>query len=54
MTVEDAKCVQSNAFIKADIFTEFDLKEGRGDEVGSDDLSFSINLNVVLECLNIV
>jgi len=52
VTVEDAKCVQSNAFIKADIFTEFDLKEGRGDEVGSDDLSFSINLNVVLECLN--
>jgi len=52
VTVEDAKCVQSNAFIKADIFSEFELKEGRGDEDGSDDLSFSINLNVVIECLN--
>ena len=52
VTVEDAKCVQSNAFIKSDIFTEFDLKPGRGDEEDSDDLSFSINLNVVIECLN--
>ena len=52
MTVEDAKCVQSNAFIKSEIFTEYHLKPGRGDEAGSDDLSFSINLNVVLECLN--
>ena len=52
VTVEDAKCVQSNAFIKSDIFSEFELKPGRGDEEGSDDLSFSINLNVVIECLN--
>jgi len=52
VTVEDAKCVQSNAFIKSDIFSEFQLKPGRGDEKGSDDLSFSINLNVVIECLN--
>jgi len=52
VTVEDAKCVQSNAFIKSDIFSEFELKPGRGDEEGSDDLSFSINLNVIIECLN--
>ena len=52
MTVEDAKCVQSNAFIKSDIFSEFELKPGRGDAEGSDDLSFSINLNVIIECLN--
>ena len=52
MTVEDAKCVQSNAFVKSDLFQEFNLQAGRGDEEGSDDLSFSINLKVVLECLN--
>jgi len=52
VTVEDAKCVQTNAFIKAEIFHEFLLKAGRGDEEGSDDLSFSVNLGVVLECLN--
>jgi len=52
VTVEDAKCVQTNAFIKAEIFQEFLLKPGRGDEEGSDDLSFSVNLGVVLECLN--
>jgi len=52
VTVEDAKCVQTNAFIKAEIFQEFLLRPGRGDEEGSDDLSFSVNLGVVLECLN--
>jgi len=52
VTVEDAKCVQSNAFIKSDIFSQFELKEGRGDEKDSDDLSFSISLTVVIECLN--
>jgi len=52
VTVEDAKCVQSNAFIKSNLFQEFHLKTGRGDKPGSDDLSFSINLRVVLECLN--
>ena len=34
------------------MFQEFKLKPGRGDEPGSDDLSFSVNLRVVLECLN--
>ena len=53
VTVEDAKCVQFNAFIKSDIFTYFELKEGRGDEQDSDDLSFSISLTVVIECLNL-
>jgi len=52
VTVEDAKSVQTNAFIKKEIFQEFSLKTGRGDEEDSDDLSFSINLDVVLECLN--
>lgn len=52
VTVEDAKCVQTNAFIKADLFQEFMLRPGRGDEDGTDDLSFSVNLGVVLECLN--
>jgi len=52
VTVEDAKCVQTNAFIKAEIFQEFVLRPGKGDEEGSDDLSFSVNLGVVLECLN--
>ena len=52
VTVEDAKCVQSNAFVKSDLFQEFNLQTGRGDEDGSDDLSFTINQKVVLECLN--
>jgi len=51
VTVEDAKCVQTNAFIKADIFQEFTLKSSEDDN-DSDDLSFSVNLGVVLECLN--
>ena len=51
--MEDAKCVQSNAFIKSEIFSHFELKEGRGDEQDSDDLSFSISLTVVIECLNL-
>ena len=52
VTVEDSKCVQSNAFVKSELFQEFHLKTGRGDIPGTDDLSFSINLRVVLECLN--
>ena len=52
VTVEDAKSVQTNAFIKSDIFQEFVLQPGKGDEEGGDDLSFSVSLNVVLECLN--
>ncbi|XP_076034906.1 radiation insensitive 1 [Oratosquilla oratoria] len=45
ITVEDAKCVQANAFIQADIFQEFEVKE----EV----VTFKVNLNVLVECLNI-
>jgi cell cycle checkpoint protein len=52
VTVEDAKSVQTNAYIKGDIFDEFSLKPGRGDELGTDDLSFSVKLGTVLECLN--
>ena len=52
VTVEDAKCVQSNAFVMSELFQEFNLEPGRGDEDGTDDLSFTINLKVVLECLN--
>lgn len=52
VTVEDAKCVQTNAFIKGEIFQEYNLRAGRGDNDGCDDLSFCVNLNVILECLN--
>jgi len=54
VTVEDAKSVQTNAFIKADIFQEFTLKEVENEEEQEEDdnLSFSVNLGVVLECLN--
>ena len=50
--MEDAKCVQSNAFVKSDLFQEFNLQAGRGEEDGTEDLSFTINQKVVLECLN--
>ena len=43
VTVEDAKCVQANAFIQAGIFQEFKIKE-EPDVVQS----FKINLNVLL------
>lgn len=53
VTVEDAKCVQANAFIKAEIFQEFILRPPvSSSEEEEEDLSFSINLGVVLECLN--
>ncbi|XP_047229063.1 cell cycle checkpoint protein RAD1 [Girardinichthys multiradiatus] len=45
VTVEDCKCMQANAFIQADIFQEFTLKE--------DSVVFQINLTVLLDCLNI-
>jgi len=52
VTVEDAKSVQTNAFVKAELFQEFQLAAGRGDEEGTDELSFSVSLGTVLECLN--
>lgn len=45
VTVEDSKCLQANAFIQADIFQEFTIKE---DLVG-----LQVNLTVLLDCLNI-
>lgn len=56
MTVEDAKCVQANAFVKTEIFEEFFLKPSAEveDEEGSGDLSFAVNLSVVLECLQML
>ncbi|XP_046562563.1 cell cycle checkpoint protein RAD1-like [Haliotis rubra] len=45
VTVEDAKCVQANAFIQEAIFHEFSIKE--------DQITFKINLTVLLECLTI-
>ncbi|XP_046901744.1 cell cycle checkpoint protein RAD1 [Hypomesus transpacificus] len=45
VTVEDSKCLQANAFIQAEIFQEFTIKE---DAVG-----FQVNLTVLLECLTI-
>lgn len=45
VTVEDAKCVQANAFIQEGLFHEFNIKE--------DQITFKINLTVLLECLTI-
>ncbi|CAG5129579.1 unnamed protein product [Candidula unifasciata] len=45
VTVEDAKCVQANAFIQEAIFHEYNIK--------ADQLAFKINLTVLLECLTI-
>ena len=39
-TVEDAKCVQANAFVQSGIFQEFIFKE--------DSATFRISLNVLL------
>ncbi|XP_074635306.1 cell cycle checkpoint protein RAD1-like isoform X1 [Acropora palmata] len=44
-TVEDAKCVQANAFVQSGIFQEYTFKE--------ESATFRISLNVLLECLNI-
>ncbi|XP_031433268.1 cell cycle checkpoint protein RAD1 [Clupea harengus] len=45
VTVEDSKCLQANAFIQAEIFQEFVMKE--------DSVGFQINLTVLLDCLTI-
>ncbi|XP_025091169.1 cell cycle checkpoint protein RAD1-like [Pomacea canaliculata] len=45
VTVEDAKCVQANAFVQAAIFHHFLLTQ--------DQVTFKINLSVLIECLTI-
>ena len=40
VTVEDAKCIQANAFIQEGIFQEYSIKE--------DQITFKINLTVLL------
>ncbi|KAK3576131.1 hypothetical protein CHS0354_043099 [Potamilus streckersoni] len=45
VTVEDAKCVQANAFIQESIFHHYIIKE--------EQVNFKINLTVLLECLTI-
>jgi len=40
VTVEDAKCVQANAFVQSGIFQEYIFKE--------ESATFRINLNVLL------
>ncbi|XP_052432449.1 cell cycle checkpoint protein RAD1 [Carassius gibelio] len=45
VTVEDSKCLQANAFIQADIFQEYIIKE--------DTVGFQVNLTVLLDCLTI-
>lgn len=46
VTVEDAKCVQANAFVQTGIFQEFVFKE--------ESATFRINLNVLLVKKNTV
>lgn len=45
VTVEKSKCIQASAFIQADIFHSYNIRE--------DSLTFKINLSVLMECLNI-
>ncbi|KAL4223188.1 ssDNA endodeoxyribonuclease [Mactra antiquata] len=45
VTVEDAKCIQANAFIQEGIFQEYVIKE--------EQITFKINLTILLECLTI-
>lgn len=45
VTVEESKCVQANAFIPSEMFQEYEISE--------DMLTFKINLNAFVECLNI-
>lgn len=45
VTVENAKCLQANAFIQAGIFQEFSVRE--------ESVVFRINLTVLLDCLTI-
>lgn len=44
VTVEDAKCLQANAFIQDAVFDEYEVKE---------ESQFCININVLQECLTI-
>ncbi|CAG9559378.1 unnamed protein product [Danaus chrysippus] len=46
LTVEEGKCVQASAYIPADNFTEYHVR----DDV---DVLFKINISVLTECLNI-
>lgn len=45
VTVEDSKCVQANAFIQEGVFQYFNVKD--------EQITFKINLTVLLECLTI-
>ncbi|OCU02610.1 RAD1 checkpoint DNA exonuclease L homeolog isoform X2 [Xenopus laevis] len=45
VTVENAKCLQANAFIQAGIFQEFNIRE--------ESVVFRVNLTVLLDCLTI-
>ncbi|TGZ69647.1 hypothetical protein CRM22_003616 [Opisthorchis felineus] len=45
VTVEDAKCIQGNAFLHSDLFREYHL--------GRDVISFKTNVSVVIDCLSI-
>uniref|UniRef100_A0A667YPN3 RAD1 homolog (S. pombe) n=1 Tax=Myripristis murdjan TaxID=586833 RepID=A0A667YPN3_9TELE len=45
VTVEDNKTLQANAFIQAEIFQEFTIRE--------DSVGFQVNLTVLLDCLTI-
>ncbi|XP_012974481.1 cell cycle checkpoint protein RAD1 isoform X2 [Mesocricetus auratus] len=45
VTVENAKCVQANAFIQAEVFQEFIIRE--------ESVTFRINLTILLDCLSI-
>lgn len=53
VSVEDCKCAQMNAFINKDLFEEYVLREGMGDEPESNELAFSVSLPAVIECLNV-
>ncbi|XP_014681061.1 PREDICTED: cell cycle checkpoint protein RAD1-like [Priapulus caudatus] len=44
-TVEDAKCVQANAFLQGSLFSEFKMLEETS--------SFKVNLTVLIDCLTI-
>ncbi|CAG0888127.1 unnamed protein product [Darwinula stevensoni] len=48
VTVEEAKCVQANAFIQSDLFQQFFLRDAE------DTLVFRINLSFFLHCLQML
>ena len=52
VTVEDAKCVQTNAYINFKIFQEYHVNKPHESEDEESDINFSVNLATVLECLN--